>query len=135
MTSEVFISTDASLLDKEWVVDVIQSSYWGKRFTKDQLLRAIDTTLCFGVYMRTGNRQQLGFARILTDGVTLSSVTDLIVREGHRRLGLGTLLMKSVLAHPRVSPTICVLQSRDAVEFYQRIGFSSVTNVLTHDPA
>jgi GNAT superfamily N-acetyltransferase len=135
MLSDVFVSTDPSLLDRDWIVSAIHASYWGERFTEDQLLSAINATLCFGVYMRTGNKQQLGFARVLTDGITLSSVTDLVIREGHRRSGLGTLLMKSVLAHPRVSQTICVLQSRDAVEFYQKLGFNSVTNVLTHDPA
>jgi ribosomal protein S18 acetylase RimI-like enzyme len=134
MNTEVFVSTDQSLLDRDWIIAAIQSSYWGGRFTEDQLLRAIETTLCFGIYTRTGC-QQLGFARVLTDGITLSSVTDLIVREEHRRSGLGTMLMRSVLAHPRVSPTICVLQSRNAVGFYQRLGFCSVTNVLTHDPA
>jgi len=133
MIPTLTISADPALLNHAWVIHALRASYWGGDLTPLQVLRAIDRSLCFGAYV-TNPREQVGYCRIVTDGVTFSTVTDLIVGEKWQHQGIGTALMRAALAHPEVAPTICVLQTRDATKFYTRLGFMKTTNVLKLNP-
>jgi GNAT superfamily N-acetyltransferase len=138
MTPDFHVSIGLTQLDMTWVITTIRSSYWGERLSPIQIMRACDNSLCFGAYFNDSHLQagrQIGFCRVVTDRATFSSITDLIVDEINRHRGVGTALMEAVVSHPWVSPTICVIQSRDAVGFYAKFGFESGThNVLKRDP-
>lgn len=121
MTPEFNISTDPSKIDMRWVITTLRSSYWGEWMTPIQIMRACDHSLCFGAYLNSG--EQVGIGRFVTDRAVFSSLTDLAVDELWQRKGVGTAIMRAALEHPHIHPTICILYSRDACDFYAKFGF------------
>jgi GNAT superfamily N-acetyltransferase len=118
---DLLISSDATKLDAAWVIREVRASYWGHSQSPVQILRAIDNSLCFMAWLEN---EPVGFCRVVTDKATFSSITDMIVAAKWQRHGVGTALLKAALAHPWVMPTICILASRDATEFYRPHGFA-----------
>jgi GNAT superfamily N-acetyltransferase len=94
------ISTDPDKMD----VDAIQS-FLGRGYfdtigiTKEMVTRAIRGSLCFGIF---DGAQQVGFARIVTDGATFAYLCDDYVLETHRGRGLATWMMECIGAHPQL---------------------------------
>ena len=127
-----FVSTDDKLLDLEWIVErLTRHTYWGAWLTGPQLKRAFENSVCFGLYLvTTEGRKQVGFARVVSDLSTFSSVMDVFIEETLRHKGLGTLLMEHVVAHPSVRGTICIMSTKDAAQFYERFGFSPCGGVM-----
>ncbi len=123
MTPEIRLSENREEMDDRWVISEIRSSYWGEWMTPIQIMRALDHSLCFGAFIDT---RQIGFARVVTDRSTFSSITDMLVGERFRRQGVGRRLMLAVTAHRWVAPTICTLASRDARGFYAKFGFVEI---------
>jgi GNAT superfamily N-acetyltransferase len=121
--SELLVSTDRSLLDVAAVHDFLANrSYWAADIPLEVLRRAIDGSLCFGLY--NGGRQ-VGFARVVTDGGTFAYLCDVFVVESHRGRGLCKWLLECVAAHPALQGLRrFVLITRDAHELYRRVGFT-----------
>jgi GNAT superfamily N-acetyltransferase len=127
MSAEYYISTDQRLLDHDFVFREIQASYWGGGRTRAQMLRAIDHSICFGLYQRGPESLadiQLGFARVVTDSATFAWICDVLVTECRRGQGLGKLLLEAVFAHPDVKPRACFLCTTDAQKLYAQFGFT-----------
>jgi len=63
-------------------------------------------------------------ARAISDGAKHAWIYDVDVRADMRGKGVGKLLMRLLLDHPRVRRARKVhLQTRDAMEFYEPFGF------------
>jgi len=128
MNDELFIkrgyviSTDNDLLDIEVVYKYLSDdSYWAKGITKDRLQRAIDNSMCFGVYH---DNKQIGFARLITDKATFAYLADVFILDAHRGKGLSKWLMQTILAHPDVQGLRrWVLATADAHGLYEQFGF------------
>lgn len=139
MPPDFNISTSPALLDMKWVITTIRSSYWGEWLTPIQIMRACDHSLCFGAYFNDSHLmagRQIGFGRVVTDRATFSSITDLVVDELHRNKGVGTALLQAILAHQWVHPTICIIASRNARDFYEKQGFVHAGgDILKRGPA
>jgi GNAT superfamily N-acetyltransferase len=120
---ELLVSTDRSLLDVAAVHDFLANrSYWAAGIPLDVFCRAIDGSLCFGLY--DGGRQ-VGFARVVTDGATFAYLCDVFVLESHRGRGLCGWLLECVRAHPALQGLRrFVLVTRDAHGLYDRLGFT-----------
>ena len=56
------ISTDKSKLNFNVIYNFIANSYWAKGIPKSVMQKAIDNSMCFGVY--SPNNEQVGFARV-----------------------------------------------------------------------
>src|SRR5947209_15183020 len=91
------IDTEKARLDFPLIHNFLARSHWAAGIPADVLRRAIDNSLCFGVY-RDG--AQIGFARVVTDFATFAYLTDVFVLEAHRREGIGRRLVAAIDAHP-----------------------------------
>lgn len=120
--TDYFISTDRTAFDVDFIVRSLQSTYWAGERTRETIIASLETSLCFGVF-EAESREQIGFARIVTDGVTFSWLCDVFVAPAHRARGLGKRLVAEVLAHPRVSGTRVYLGTKDAHGLYEPFGF------------
>lgn len=120
--SEYFISTDRGLLDVEYVVSSLRSTYWAAERPREVIVASLAGSLCFGAYAR-GSGEQVGFARVVTDGATFSWLCDVYVSPQHRSRGLGKRLVAEVLAHPSVSRGTVYLGTKDAHGLYEQFGF------------
>jgi GNAT superfamily N-acetyltransferase len=119
---DCIVSTDPSLLD----IDVIHAflsreSYWAGGISREQVQTAVDNSLPFGLYY---HGQQIGFARAITDFATFAYLADVFVVEPYRGRGLSKLLLRAVLAHPRLQRLRrWMLGTRDAHGLYAQFGF------------
>src|SRR5690242_15207022 len=98
---EYKVSADPGLLDMDFVVASLHTTYWAADRPREVIVASFRSSLCFGVYA-VDTRAQVGFARIVTDGVTFSWLCDVFVSPDHRGRGLGKLLVAEVLTHPSV---------------------------------
>lgn len=118
---EFIFSSDPSLLQVEAIHRVLASSYWSPNIPLSVVEKAIQGSLCFGVYLGT---KQVGFARVITDRATFAYLCDVYVLEDYRGQGLGRRLMEHVVAHPDLQNLRrFVLVTRDAHSLYAAFGF------------
>ena len=116
------ISTDFSRLDRPAMREFLAASYWSPGIPQDVLDRALEGSLCFGLY--EGERQ-IGFARAITDRATFAYVADVYVLEGYRGRGLALWLMQIVMEHPELQGLRrWMLLTRDAHALYRKVGFA-----------
>lgn len=129
MTGAVFVSTEQKLMDFAWLCGELGSQHWFRGLDPARFEVAMQNSICFGLYLAdaASGRRQIGFARVVTDGATFSSVMDVFVERFYRKLGYGRLLMRTVLEHPSVRNTTNIISSRDAVGFYRKFGYEDVT--------
>ena len=120
---EFTISTDRSLLQ----IDVIhrflsEKSYWAKERTLEQTLKAIENSLCFGVYQ---GENQIGFARVVTDYATFAYLGDVFILSNYRGRGLSKWLMETIVSHPELQNfRRWILATKDAHALYEKFGFA-----------
>jgi GNAT superfamily N-acetyltransferase len=131
------ISTDRARLDAALIHRYLASdSYWARGVPLEVVQRAISNSLCFGLYLQD---QQIGFARVVTDGATFAYLADVFIVAGHRGLGLGKRLIAAVMAHPELQGLRrFMLATRDAHGLYRQFGFTELKNpqvlMERHDP-
>lgn len=119
---EFLISTDRSRLD----IDAIQrfmaeDSYWAQERTLEQTRRAIENSICFGVYH---DRRLIGFARVVSDQATFAYLGDVFIIADYRGRGLSKWLMDVIVSHPDLQGLRrWVLATRDAHTLYEKFGF------------
>jgi ribosomal protein S18 acetylase RimI-like enzyme len=101
-------------------------SYWAAGIPEAVLARAIDNSLCFGLYR---GASQVGFARVVTDHSTYAYLCDVFVDSAHRGRELGKWLVECVVAHPDLQGLrrFC-LMTRDAHELYKPFGFKPMAD-------
>ncbi len=117
-----FMSCERNEMDFSVIYAFISSSYWAQGIPPDTMRRAMDNSLCFGVF--TSMKQQVGFARVVTDSATFAYLADVFILEEHRGKGLGKWLMASVMAHPHLQNLRrMILVTRDAHGLYEPFGF------------
>ena len=134
LTSNVFtaeragyvISTDATLLNLLAIHDFLcNHAYWAKGIPLATVQRALENSLCFGLYQDT---QQVGLTRIITDRATYAYLCDVYVLDGHRGRGLARWLMECVTQHPDLQGLRRMfLGTRDAHSLYAQFGFVALT--------
>ena len=123
---EYTISTDRSRIDVAAVHDFLSRTYWSPGIPQDVLRRAIAGAICFGIYH---GREQVGFARVISDCATYAYLSDVYVLESHRGRGLATWMMELVMAHPSLQGLRrFALSTRDAHALYAKFGFEIVAN-------
>jgi GNAT superfamily N-acetyltransferase len=114
------ISTDPAKLDLDAIYGYLSGeSYWAQGRPLDVMSRAVEHSLCFGLY---AGDEQVGLARVVTDYATFAWLCDVFVLEPHRGQGLGKWLIESVVTHPDLQGLLFLLATRDAHGLYQRYG-------------
>jgi N-acetylglutamate synthase-like GNAT family acetyltransferase len=121
------ISTDKSKLDIAFIHHYLsRSSYWAEQIPVETVVKAIEGSLCFGVFE---NSKQIGFARMVTDRATFAYMADVFIDEAYRGRGLSKWLVATMLAHPDMQGLRrLMLATRDAHGLYAQFGFTPVTN-------
>jgi GNAT superfamily N-acetyltransferase len=120
------ISTDPTRLDLQAIHAALSSSYWAHGISRELVGRAVEHSLCFGVYDAD---QQIGFARVITDYATFGYLADVYVVAEYRGQGLGNWLLEVVRAHPELAALRrFLLATRDEHSLYRRHSFAPLTH-------
>jgi GNAT superfamily N-acetyltransferase len=114
------ISDERAALDLEAVCRLLADTYWAAGRSAERIARTVENSIVFGLFHQG---RQVGLARVLSDFAGTSYVCDVVVDPGHRGRGVGRWLMECVLEHPAVRETTVLLVTRDAQEFYAKLGF------------
>jgi GNAT superfamily N-acetyltransferase len=121
---EYTISTDPARLDIEAIYGYLSRSYWAAGRPKETLARAIQNSLCFGVYQ---GAEQVGFARVITDYAVFAYLADVYILEEHQGQGLGKWLISVVTSQPELQGLRrWLLATRDAHGLYRQFGFTEL---------
>jgi GNAT superfamily N-acetyltransferase len=124
---EYEISTDNYRLNIEVIHTFLaEESYWSPGIPRSTVERAIQNSLCFGVYLRA---EQVGFARIVTDRSTFALLADVFILSAHRGKGLSKWLMRCVVEHEDLQGLRrLLLLTSDAHGLYRQFGFKELGN-------
>jgi GNAT superfamily N-acetyltransferase len=130
------ITCDKARLDTGAIHRFLSQSYWSPGIPRTIVERAIANSLCFGVLL---HQEQVGFARVVTDGATFAYLADVYILPEHRGMGLGSRLMEQVMGHPDLQGLRrFLLATRDAHSLYAKFGFQPLSRpdriMEIHDP-
>ncbi len=116
------VSTEKERLDRGVIHEFLRGSYWAKGIPREVVDRAIENSLCFGLY---DGDALVGFARVISDKATFGYLADVFVLESHRGRGLATWFMEVVMAHPDLQGLRrWMLVTADAHGLYRKVGFT-----------
>jgi GNAT superfamily N-acetyltransferase len=107
-------------------VDVVhrflaEEAYWVRgrdRVTIERLVR--ESARVIGAYL---GDEQVGFARVVSDGSNMAWLGDVFVLPEHRGRGLGVELVREAVEHPEHRDLVWFLNTLDAHGLYSRFGF------------
>lgn len=125
MPSSFTFSNDRALIDRDLVHHWLsEQSYWAKGRSRETQDAAIDASRNYAI--RDADDRQVGYARVVTDGVTFAWLCDVFVDEGARGHGIGRMLVEGVLEDLRVSSTVrrVMLATSTASGLYAQYGFA-----------
>lgn len=118
------IDTDPARLDIPLIHDVLTRSSWAPDIDLGTVTTSLANSLCFGLYR---GREQVGFARVVTDHATFGYLCDVFVVETLRGSGLGRWLIDSINQHPTLLKLRRVmLTTSTAPWLYAQCGFEAV---------
>jgi GNAT superfamily N-acetyltransferase len=125
------VSDERARLDRAMVRGFIgEQSYWAAGIPQAVMDKAIDHSLCFGLYR---GDVQAGFARVVTDRATFGYLCDVFVDPAQRGKGLGKWLVDCVLSHPDLQGLRRLsLVTRDAHELYAPRGFKPMADPTSY---
>lgn len=128
--TDFLISTDQTFLDLLVIHRFLSTeAYWCQGIPFEVLEKAINHSLCFGVYHEGQTRKQVGFARVISDYATYAYICDVFVLKDFRGSGLGKWLMSCIRAHPSLQGLRrWSLATRDAHGLYAQFGFQPLSN-------
>jgi len=120
------LSSDKRSLDIDTIHGYLTQSYWSPGVPREVVERAIDGSLCFGVFHQD---KQIGFARVVTDKATFAYLADVFILEPHRGNGLSKRLMEVIFAHADLQGLRrFMLATKDAHGLYKQFGFTELGN-------
>lgn len=120
------ISTDLDRMDLDRVHRWLSTdAFWALGRTRETVETAARSSRNFGAFTPDG--EQVGYARVVTDGATFAWLCDVYVDPDHRGHGLGLRLSEAVVAELRpLELTRVLLATKDAHDLYARVGFVPV---------
>jgi len=120
------LTTHRPRIDIDAVFELLRVEHWGAQVTRPALDRAIENSVCVGIYDTANGNRQLAFARVVTDLATYAYLTDVVVAPDARGKGFGSWMVEAILAHPDLQGLRrFALLTRDAEDLYKKFGFST----------
>ncbi len=117
------ISTDPARLDLNVIHGFLYHCYWSPGIPRELVAQAINHSLNFGLYEE---KQQIGFARVVSDYTSFAYLADVFVLPTHRGHGLGVWLIECIINCPALqSIRSFTLATRDAHGLYRKFGFEA----------
>ncbi|GIH10433.1 hypothetical protein Rhe02_85000 [Rhizocola hellebori] len=107
-------------------MELFAGQWWTAGRRRDEVEDMLRGSSLVFALIDTSIDRLVGFARVITDGVYLAMVLDVIVPEDRRGTGLGRTLLDSIINHPQVGSvrSVELICQPNLVPFYQRWGFT-----------
>ncbi|HLY69390.1 MAG TPA: GNAT family N-acetyltransferase [Puia sp.] len=121
------ISDEKEKLDVQYIHRYLSNkSYWAENIPLETVKKSIEGSTCFGIY---DGKNQIGFARVITDKATFGYLADVFIDEHYRQKGLSMWLMEVIMAYPELQGLRrWMLGTKDAHGLYEKFGFEPLEN-------
>jgi predicted N-acetyltransferase YhbS len=118
------VDDDRGRVDVDMVYRYLsEEAYWVPGRGRDTIERLVrESTRVIGVYL---GDQQVGFARVISDGTSVAWLGDVFVLTEHRGKGLGEELVRESVEFPDHRDVQWYLNTRDAHALYAKFGFEA----------
>ena len=119
------LSDELADVDSSAVHRLLSTTYWASSRPKERTERALGQSICFSLKQES---QQIGFARVLTDGGCYAIVVDVVIDPRFQKRGLGRWLLSVISSYPNFIGTVLILWTTDQVGFYEACGLRHEAN-------
>ena len=106
------------------LMNLMKQTYWASERSEVEVLTAMQHSVCFGAFDEANNL--VGFARVVTDYVSIWYLCDVIVDANHRGEGIGKMLLSAIASDNRFANAPALLTTKDAHGLYRKYGFTDV---------
>ena len=116
------LDDDPARVDVDAVHDYLCSeSYWARGRSRDEVERSVSAAArVVGCY---DGVEQVGFARVVSDGVAIACLFDVYLLDRYRGAGIGVELVREAVDGGPHRDLRWFLMTRDAHGLYERFGF------------
>ena len=123
LTGGLELDDDRARIDVDAVHDYLSNeSYWARGRSRAEIEQTIaDAARVVGLFDR---QRQVGFARVISDGVHVAHLCDVYVLSEYRGRGFGVELVREAVDNGPHAGLTWTLATEDAHGLYQRFGFS-----------
>jgi ribosomal protein S18 acetylase RimI-like enzyme len=120
--SEVTYRDDLDF-DVQQAIDLGSTVEWAAGRSLDDMRQALNSSTL--VITAWQDRQLIGMARVVSDGVYYGTIWDVIVSPTCRGRGIGREIMQRIINHPKVKrfEFLALFASAGKEGFYERLGF------------
>ena len=138
--SSYYIRKDIENMHLSEVTDLLRSTEWAEDRTEEMIRKSMENSCPYGLFLKAGTGEgrikessmagkdrQIGFARVLTDGVTTFYLMDFVIEEKYRSQGFGTILMDRIMKEN--GHLYGMLHTKDAKAFYEKYGFRAIGDI------
>jgi len=123
------VDDDPARVDVDTIWEFLSTeAYWARWRTRDVVEQQIRTAWRVGGAYEVPNGKQVGFARAVSDGLSIAYLADVFVLPSHRGHGLGTRLVRAMIEDGPGARFLWNLHTRDAHDLYARFGFAPRTD-------
>jgi GNAT superfamily N-acetyltransferase len=121
------LDDDGERVDLPLVHSWLTETYWNRGCSLDFVRRARDgASMVVGAY-RDG--EQVGYLRVVSDGITFAWLSDVFVAEDHRGQGLAKAMVQFAVDNPgHEGMKRWLLATNDAHALYAELGFEPLPN-------
>ena len=130
------LDDDPRRVDRDVVTEFLTTeAYWGRWRGRAEIDRQLDSAWrVIGAYERS-TAAMVGFARAVSDGVSLAYLADVFVLRAHRGGGLGARLVQAMIDDGLGAKMRWMLHTADAHDLYARYGFGPPDSTYLERPA
>ncbi len=123
------LDDDPARIDVDAIHDYLSlQSYWARGRSRAQVAQTVTSAArVIGLY---DGRRQIGFARVISDGVHVAHLCDVYVLSEYRGRGLGVELVREAVDHGPHAALNWTLATNDAHGLYARFGFTAANEKL-----
>jgi len=124
LTAGYDISTNADRLDRDVIWHYLSTeAYWGRARTREIVETQIDRAWRLVGAYETATGAMVGFARALSDGLSLAYLADVFVLPEHQGRGIATAMLDELIERGPGAHLRWTLFTSDAHELYRKFGF------------
>ena len=124
LDDNIYFSSDFNDMDLELIYTFIKNSYWGASRTFEEQKTASKNTINFGLF---DNRNQIAYARVMTDKVFFAYLLDVFVIKDYQGKGYSKLLIDKILNFPElIDIDKWMLATKDAHNLYKKFDFVAI---------
>ena len=125
--SEYAIKSGYENMDFMKVTNMLSSAYWSRGIKIDEVKKgAVNSALVVGVFDK---KEQIGYARVISDKTRFGYISDVFVDEKYRQKGIGQLMVSHIMKSDELKDVYqWLLYTKDAHGVYSRLGFKALSN-------